>query len=237
MKIVSSKKQADYFNDPSNQYKLDAIDRPPPHTLYEQAALIESMLLSDDKKEKILDFGSGSGRITFALISRGYKVYAMDPSEQSLNNLKVHASRKNIPTDKYILTTTIPSNELFDRIVGADILHHVDIDHQFPILYKSLAENGKIIFSEPGAWNIAWYFFLLTRYSWEIERGILQITVPKLAKSLKAAGFRTISIEGLGLLPMPLLNFFPQLHLLNRVLARLPILRYFSFRYLVTAGK
>ncbi|MEI6327204.1 MAG: class I SAM-dependent methyltransferase [Candidatus Roizmanbacteria bacterium] len=237
MKIVTKEKQADYFNEISNQYHSGAIGNPPPHTEYEQASLIDAMHLGHDSHEKILDFGAGSGRITFAVIAKGHHVYAMDPSEQSLRNLSAFASKNNISPDSFTLTATIPEYILFDRIVGADILHHVDIDQELPILLKALSEKGKIVFSEPGAWNIAWYFFLLSHHSWDIERGILQMTIPTLSKSLVAAGFKHISIEGLGLLPMPLLNFSPRLHQLNRILARLPLLRYFSFRYVVTASK
>ncbi len=237
MKIVTREKQADYFDDDTHQYDPAAIEQPPAHTKYEQSALIQSMHLSDEKKERILDFGCGSGRITFALISEGYRVHAMDPSEESLRNLSKYASEKHISSDSYTLSTTVEQDEPFDRIVGSDILHHVDIDEQLPILHEALAEKGKIAFSEPGAWNIAWYFYVLMICSWEIEKGILQMNIPKLTKSLKAAGFKDISIDGLGLVPMPLLNIFPKLHRINRLLAQLPILRYFSFRYLVTARK
>lgn len=237
MKVVHREKQANYFNESSHQYKLSSIESPPAHTQFEQNELIRSMQLTENGQMRILDFGCGSGRITFALISKGHRVYAMDPSEESLRNLSKYASEKHIPSEMYVLTTTLEHQRPFNRIVGSDILHHVNIDEQLPILHNALEDNGTIAFSEPGAWNLAWYLFLLTNYSWDMEKGIIQMTIPRLTKALYNAGFHDISVEGLGLVPMPLLNLFPMLHHLNRLLSRLPILRYFSFRFLITANK
>jgi len=228
--------QTAYFDIKSHQYNIGQFSNLPSHTSFEQDQLIEEA--KKDRGNKIaLDFGAGTGRITFALISAGFKVIALDPSKESLKNLCLEAKKRKIPRNRYTVTEKFPKNKTYRLIVGADVLHHVDLKKYTHILFKKLAKNGKLVFSEPGAWNPAWYIYLKLFHNWEIEKGIKQMSYHNISQLLKAANFTEVKIKGLGLLPMPIINLCPALHKINQLLANAPLLKYFAYRYLIIAKK
>ncbi len=187
----------------------------------------------------LLDFGSGTGRITIFLLKQGFDVYAIDISKRSLRVLKYfYDHHKTKSWGNLTTSTTIPKNILFDGIVGADILHHVNISEQLTKLYNALKPDGIIVFSEPNAWHFPWHIFISCKLSWKIERGIFQCSIPNLKTKFKSAGFKNISFMGHGLIPTMLLDFFPFLSRINALLlGNLPLIKFFSFRLIIFAEK
>lgn len=227
--------QKRFFDKNKNQYKQELIVNPPLHTKLEIEEILKRL-----PKNEVVDFGCGVGRLTIPLPQRGYVVWAIDISNQSLLELKKLASNlfKDSKTKaKLKVSTTLPTNRKFRSVAGADVLHHIDLDQQLPILRKALTRNGGIIFSEPGGLNLSWYIYLPLFHNWNIEKGVTSCTYPNLIKKLKKHGFRKIKITGLGLLPRPLLNFSKTLCNLNDKLGDLPFFRYFAYRYIIEAMK
>src|SRR5207302_448556 len=130
-----------------------------------------------------------------------------------------------------------PSDGGYRAIVGADILHHVDMNLYLPRLYDVLVPGGEIIFSEPGALNPTWYVYLPLFYDWSVERGVTTGTLWNLTAQLRRHGFREISITGLGLLPRSLLSWTQQGARLNDRIGDLPGIRLCAYRYIVRAKK
>ncbi len=227
------KTQKVFFNNPENQYAKDLILKPPFHTQLEIEFITNR--LSSISDGLIMDFGAGSGRLTIPLLQKGYSVFAVDISKKSLLNLKIFA--KELKCDNLKTSEKIPNEIKYQAIVGADILHHTNMDKYLPIFYKALTADGKIIFSEPGAFNPAWYIYLPIASSWSIEKGMINCTYFNLKNKLKKNGFKNIKITGLGLLPRPFLNFSKKICQLNDNLGNFPILKLFAYRYIIEAFK
>lgn len=227
------KLQKDFFDIQDNQYSPDFILNSPFHTKLEVNVLLDR--LKHIKGKLIMDFGAGNGRISIPLLQKGFSVYSIDVSKKSLFNLAKLA--KHLKLNNLKLDNHIPSDLKFNAIVGADILHHVDLDEYLPILCNSLKNGGKIIFSEPGAFNLSWYIYLPIASSWNIERGTLNCNYFNLKHKLQKYKYNNINIYGLGILPRPFLNFSKKLCKLNDLLGNFPILKLFAYRYIIEATK
>lgn len=227
------KKQQRFFNDLQHQYKQERIVHPPLHTQLEIEEILKR--IKSSTQGHVADFGAGSGRVTIPLLRAGYKVYAIDISQASLKNLKSLADKLKLSA----LCTgfTFPSHLQFTSIVGADILHHVDLDEAIPRLWEALEPGGKAIFSEPCALNIAWYLYLSVCSDWSVETGILQCRYFHLIKKFKEYGFRAVAIQGLGFLPTPLFNWSKPLCIFNNRLGNIPLLKLFAYRFIIEAMK
>ena len=108
--------------------------------------------------DPIIDFGAGTGRLSIALARAGYPVLAVDVSEQSLAVLAATAGDLGLCNIE--IASVLPSRPQYQAIVGADVLHHVDLDEYLPRMHSLLRAGGKVVFTEPGALNPAWYLYL-----------------------------------------------------------------------------
>lgn len=233
MDRVQLEKQQRFFNHPHRQYKQERILNPPVHTQLEIEEILTRMRGSI--QGCIADFGAGSGRITIPLLKEGYTVYAIDVSQVSLDNLQSFAERLHLTSLRTM--NVFPSHRQFSYIVGADILHHVNLDEVIPQLWKRLKRGGKAIFSEPCALNIAWYFYLPFFSDWSIEKGIAQCRYFHLMKKFKQYGFRAVSIRGFGFLPTPLFSWSRSFCILNNRWGDVPLLKFFAYRFIIEATK
>lgn len=185
--------QRAYFDEAAHRYPTP-VD--PPLAQQLEVEHLERALGSIPGKT-VMDFGAGSGRVTFWFLKKGYDVTAVDISPQSLSDLVRHYKQYKQPSWGILLTSSKLPNIRYDAIVGADILHHVDMKEYLPRLYSILKSGGRIAFSEPNAWFLPWYaYIVLRRLPWSIEKGILQITIPKIKQGLERAKFSDISIHG-----------------------------------------
>lgn len=232
---MSTNKQKQYFDQLLNQYSSNLIFQRPAHVELETKEIVKRLQKQQSKKMNIVDFGAGTGRLTIPLLEQGYKVMAVDISHNSLNKL-IQNSKKIGKRENLQVSTKIKKNNV-KAVLGCDILHHINLDLSFKKIYRQLATDGFIIFSEPNALNLAWYVLFFFSHNWEFEKGILSCNHFVLSRSLKAAGFTSIKISGLGLFPLPLFNFFQPFAKLNLLLANLPILKYFAYRLIIQAKK
>ena len=230
--------QEEFFNDVDNQYDPELIAKPPRHTQYE-LQLVEKRLAEHNVKA-LVDYGAGTGRVALYLMNQGYRVTAVDISQRSLDRLQILAKGK-LKTQRQL-----PKNEQFGAIVGADVLHHLNLAKSLEMFHGHLAPNGIIVFSEPNALNFAWYLWhplvaLVKRKSitrqLRAEKGLLQCYYWGIVGALKKAGYRQINLEGYGLLPPPLFNQLPAAARLNNWLGKLPILKLFAYRFIIYAKK
>lgn len=234
MNKVNYSKQKIFFNLGKNRYPTSAILNPPYHTQLELSQIISK--LPDKLSGDIIDFGAGSGRITIPLLENGQRVLAVDISRLSLKELRKTA--RKIPNSQLIVSPGL-SNKIpgCRAIIGADILHHIDIKDYVRQFYDVLPYGGKAIFSEPGAFNFFWYIYLPVFSSWPIEQGLKQCTYYNLLRLFKEAGFKEVKITGLGLFPRPIFNFSSFLCRLNDRLGDMPFLKPFAYRYIIEATK
>ncbi len=234
MTYINEKKQKNFFNIEKNQYNIKLLIKPKYHTFLELKSILDR-LTDINKGESIIDFGSGTGRVTIFLLQKSHKIYAVDISKKSLDSLKKVAT--HLKLKKLQTFSLIPKNKKFKVIVGADILHHIDIDIYLSKFFDALSENGKVVFSEPGAFNLSWYLYLSIFHDWNVEKGLVECSYFNLINKFEKSGFKKIKITGLGLLPRPFFNWSKTLCRLNDYLGNLPILKLFAYRYIIEASR
>lgn len=105
----------------------------------------------ENKAKHILDFGCGTGLLSYALANEGIKVFAIDLHFGPLNLVK---SKIDFPSNIEFVEADLMKHELpehsFDMIIALDVLEHIenldDYIHRFKQLLKP---GGKIIVSGP----------------------------------------------------------------------------------------
>lgn len=229
--------QKKFFNQEKYQYHIEKIIKPPFYNQLEINYLIKKLEKNRIfKKNKIADFGAGTGRLTIPLLKNKFKVDAIDISNQSLK--KLYFLAKKLKIDKYLnLKNSLPKKEKYQAVVGCDILHHVDLKTILPQIKKSLVKNGVICFSEPNILNPSWIIFITFKRIWQSEQKIWQTNPFYLKKILKDNGFREIKIEPFGFFPLPFFNFSKKLSFFNLFIGKLPFLKFFSYRLIIFAKK
>jgi len=225
--------QQRYFDKRHNQYDPRLLLQPQKHVKIETDIILNQLRTI---KTGIVDFGAGTGRLTIPLIQSHRHVVAVDTSKKSLLVLQRLATKMH--KARYLKTAhNIREITSLNAIVGCDILHHIDLNKYMTVWYSCLKPGGKIIFSEPNPWNLSWLIYISLYSNWVIEKGIFHCNAPTLISILRKAGYNSISIRGLGLLPLPLFNSFPFFQRLNLFLGDLPFIRYFAYRLIIEAVK
>lgn len=230
-------KQADHFDQKKNRFDTSHILNPLPQHISE-LEVIEKALISLPTSSQLIDFGSGNGRISLNLLKRGFNVLSVDISRNSLKQLNsFYHQYKTTSWGKLSTALELPKYPFADAIVGADVLHHVEINKMLPLFKSSLKSGGILVFSEPNALHLLWYLYLiiLRKIPWRIEKGILYCNYFYLKSIFRQTGFR-IKIFGHGFFPTPLLNNFSFFNKLNLFWGNLPIIKLFAFRLLIEAS-
>lgn len=240
---IDKNQQRIFFNDAHNQYKNRDLLKPPLHTVYELNRFI-SLLTNTIAGNNIIDFGSGTGRITLPLLEKKFHVSAVDVSSESLLSLERLAKEKGFESQLNTKETLLGLKA--DAIVGTDILHHVDLAEYIGKFPSHLNKNGMVLFSEPNAWNISWFFYFplyalvkgvsVVKYI-DVEKGFLQCRYWHIRRSLNKAGFGKVRLYGHGLIPPPLISWSPALSRINYFLSDLPMIRFFAYRFFIFAQK
>jgi 2-polyprenyl-3-methyl-5-hydroxy-6-metoxy-1,4-benzoquinol methylase len=230
-------KQREHFEQTAAQYDYECIINPPPHIQEEIRLILESIRQNAPEASEIIDFGSGTGRLSIPLLQNGYKVHAIDISQNSLQRLHELASEVG-RGDALSSANQLPTVGSYALIVGTDVLHHVDIPAAVKQFSANLSPNGACIFSEPNVLNLSWSVFItLSRKTcWSVESGILFCNYFTLRSYFRRAGFQ-VKIVGLALLPPQLFTWSKALSRLNYWLGNLPVLKVFAFRLVVVATR
>ncbi len=194
---MDNKIQRIYFDKQKNRYKITLLKHPPKRQILEYQQM--ETILHLPVGSKLIDFGSGNGRVSLYFLSRGYNVHAVDLSKKSLDDLKrVYNQIKKSSWGALTTSTTLPITPLFDGIIGADILHHVDIHTILLQLKKTLKKNGVLVFSEPNGLNPLWYIYIfLKRLPWNIEKNIIHTNPLQITCAFQRSGYTDIHIENI----------------------------------------
>lgn len=225
--------QTDHFKINAHRYDEKLLLYPPLHVADETKRIIS--LLKEKKVKTVVDFGCGNGRLSIPLLQAGLHVTAVDISEESLKRLAAMA--KKLHCDSYLtVSSRIPPGQ-FDAVVGTDILHHISIGKELKGMNTVLRKGGMIVFSEPNFLNLSWILFITLFLDWRVEKGIIHCTYFSLRSVLKRNGLEGIRFDGFALIPPPFVNRISLLRRLNYYLAKLPVLRIFAYRIIVSASK
>lgn len=209
-------------------------------------------LLGDLSGKKVLEIGCGDGLLTYFLLQRKEKkIFGVDISKTAIKNAKtqfakdVDKGRLLLICDDIINYLGNKKDEKFDLIVGSGILHHIEKNQLRKLL---TLVNGKLkkggVFAcapEPNGLfplNIFWrlaplvYRLFGIDYSWQVEKGTLNMRAPFLRQILAESGFGVKSIKPFQLIPHFRLNFLVSLDkfLIDRFSFGIPM-------YIIVYGK
>ncbi len=230
---MSTSSQRRHFEKKKNRYDEQLLSTPPRHVVEETEYMMSE--LSKRKIRRVVDFGSGNGRLTLPLLKKGFNVTAVDISRNSLLSLVEYVKGQGIKKGLLMVSETIPLKK-WDAIVGCDILHHVALHETLTKIRSRLTDKkGIIVFSEPNIFNPSWAVFVTLFHSWRIEGGMVNCHYFNFQKELQETRFDAIHLHGYGLLPPIFFNRIPILRKINYFLGDLPVLKFFAYRFIITA--
>lgn len=117
------------------------------------SSMIKKNISSNDRKLKILDFGSGSGT-NIEMLSNLGDVYVYEKNEEIFNILKLKYGKFN--NVKFI--EKFDRENFFDLILAADVIEHIKNDFEtIENFYKTLNTGGQLILTVPA------YNFLMSK--------------------------------------------------------------------------
>lgn len=100
---------------------------------------------------KLLDFGCGTGAVSWYLSREGFKTYGFDGSENAIKKAKVRMREENVCADLIVADAgNLPyNNEFFDGVIDSAVIYANKIE-QIPDLLSEIhrvLKNGGKIFS------------------------------------------------------------------------------------------
>lgn len=115
--------------------------------------VIEHLIKNLDKNASVLDFGCGTGVLSFELAKQGYAITSIDLDFAPVNILKEHIEYPDNITflQDDIFNIDFEANK-FDCIIALDVLEHIPIDKLPEFLAKFdylLKKSGTVIVSGP----------------------------------------------------------------------------------------
>ena len=128
----------------------------PEHYRYSPTAIIYSKMkkkLGDIKGKRVLEYGCGTGWITYDLASMGGIIDSFDISQVAVDKvdqlLKEHNLDRNCNIKKMAAEDLNYPDNYFDIVFGFAILHHLDLDKAIPELHRVMKPSGRAYFAEP----------------------------------------------------------------------------------------
>jgi len=104
-----------------------------------------------DRSMHIMDFGAGTGLLSYFLSDKVAKITAIDTSTSMLKVFKEKSSLFKCPTEilNLDLTKDFKSNLLFDSIISSMTIHHIkDIEDMLKKMYNMLPNGGFIALAD-----------------------------------------------------------------------------------------
>ncbi len=106
-------------------------------------AVLETIPLNNDMN--LLDFGAGTGLLTYRIAPHVRSVTAVDTSEKMLEVLRTKSTPEHTIKTACCDITQMPLTETFDGIISSMAMHHVeDTAHFLKTLYDHLNPGGFI---------------------------------------------------------------------------------------------
>lgn len=129
------------FNKWAKTYNNDvkSVDSEYPFGGYDALMNLIDNINIAEKKNKVLDLGIGTGRISSILYSKGAQIYGVDFSENMIEECKLLMNDAFLY--RYDLLKGYPSelfNTAFDYILSTYVFHHFDFESKISLIKQSL---------------------------------------------------------------------------------------------------
>ncbi len=99
---------------------------------------------------RILDFGCGTGVLSYHLAKNGFQVDAVDLNLTPKKRLEKEIKFPDLVSFHEGGLSAIPTNQKFDVIFALDVLEHIqDLDNYIHTFMQILNKNGRVIVSGP----------------------------------------------------------------------------------------
>ncbi|MBI2613564.1 MAG: class I SAM-dependent methyltransferase [Candidatus Levybacteria bacterium] len=190
------------------------------------------------KGSNVIELGSGYGRFVLQLLKRGYKVTAVDISQESLNVLLDQAKKNNIDKDLKLVRSDFSKPQFTDSYDGAYCISTFHLlagteekrIETFSNLIKSVKKGGTVVVIEPNPLNPFYYpfYWFSDQVAWEIEKTFMQSTEFNLRNIFKKLGLVDVEISYMGFLPNRFINSIEAIKYLNGFINSVPLLNKFS---------
>lgn len=205
-----------------------------------------NFLKDHSKGSEILDYGCGIGSSAQKVVNfNPKKITGIDISEVSIDKAKDKAKQLKVDIDYKVdnCEKTIFSNNCFDLVYGAGILHHLQIEKCFDEIHRILKPGGRLTFIEPLGTNpLINLYRKLTPKSRSVDEH------PFVEKDFKYINekFNNVRIKYYGFCTLIFYPFYSSpeksklfkiLTKIDQYLFKLKIFRLFAWSVLITAGK
>lgn len=195
------------------------------------------------KGSNLIELGSGYGRFVLQLLKRGYKVTAIDISQESLDILFNQAKKNHLDKNLKLVKSDFSKPMFLDTYDGAYCIStfHLLGDTEekrikiFSNLVKSVIKGGEIVVIEPNPLNPFYYpfYWFSSQVSWEIEKTFMKSSEANLKKIFKNLGLVDIEVSYMGFLPNRFINTVYFVKYLNNFINSMPLVNKFSgFTYI-----
>lgn len=134
-------------------------------------------LIKCSNKDKVLDFGCGTGNLTKEVAKYSHKVIGLDLSENSINIAQKHFG--NIENLTFINSTLeeylnkkIEDNDKFTLVISNMVLMNiVDLESELKSIKAVLQKGGEFVFTiiHPCYWSIYWNYINETWFNYKNE--------------------------------------------------------------------
>ena len=171
----------------SRPYDAALVESPPPRVVHEINAAIEFWRLPPPPGP-IVEFGSGTGRLTTFLLQRGYLINAVEPDARAYPALATLQQRFPGQLRYAADLQALRLNEEQAAGVGVDVLHHTPPLDLLRLARSVVRTSGVLGFDEPDGAHPAWWVFVTLTGRLPNETGLTQTTGAKLERSFAEAG-------------------------------------------------
>lgn len=208
-----------------------------------RAMLAVDFLSPVDEETKILEIGCGGGDFTVYLMEKlpACNYFGIDISQNLLNIAQNRITKRGVTFLKGDVENIDPSLGDFDAVIGASILHHLNVQKILSVIYKILKPGGKIFFMEPNMRNPQIWLERNIRFIGKIMQNTENETAfykSEMITMLKKEGFADISVTPFDfmhpIIPKPLVGFFEYMFSL---LEKTPIIKEFGGSLLIKGRK
>lgn len=155
-------------------------------------ALYRRRALEESRNRTVLEYGCGNASLGFELAPLAKAVVGIDISEVAIQDARRIASHKRLENAKFVVDNAEAMSQpdrSVDVLVGAGIVHHLDIERSMREVRRVLRDGGMAIFAEPLGHNpvVNWYRARTPEMRTVDEHPLLASDLRAMAKGFRAS--------------------------------------------------
>jgi len=164
------------------------------------ALIVKNIYLSPSME--IMDFGAGTGLLSFFVAQKVGKIVAVDNSPSMLDEFRKKSSEFDSQTEVLVLDLSIENTDRkFDGIISSMTIHHLEDTHAlFSKFYEMLHKDGFIAIADLDTEDGTFHSDNTGVFHYGFDRNVLE-------KIAKEVGFKNIYFETASVIKKPQADF------------------------------